>query len=1402
MKNILKLNEILIISLVVLLLISFIFFINIPIYKYFLSIKENLLIDIKEATGFEIKYENISPNIIGKINVFEVVVYNPDGTRLELGDIEITYSIMSFFRRSENLMSFIKKIKLKTLNLRLDKDKSLAQFNNIRNIFGNNQKKKLKIKRLIIEVPKGKINIIDENKSYLFQTDNLKIVFNSDIKIDSFFNIQFLDDEKISLEARFRTKGMVTKEDDIYNTNFDFEFHNFVFGNNKLRIQRFVLESIGQDFTITRKKDALPITFDISRKNGVFFTDIDIENLDVKELFVANKKSFYVPDSLTFKSDMFFDIALKNIGGIFKLNSHHDKMLFLNNFDMDLDINIANDIVYFNRFFINNINKEKYIDLKGFFPLYPKDFDMVLTLKDFEIPKTNINTEIKLNRTGNGLKLKSDYFLINGEDIGQIDISMLDLVNKYEISSLKDFNGYTLNGEIIKRENFFVAQLDHTFSDFSISKIIKAFKEDSQDNIVLNGQISNTFSNDDFQIKKTELYITNGEKKISSFVLAMKNKILFINDLLINTNKEPYIINSWVDFKRKPILANLKLQKNDLNFNIYSRISNNGIGFSLNQRLHAGIDLENNYIYFKANRFKLPFKRSTAELNFDIALDLDNMSINQRKIYVNRVNIFKNEVGRITAKISLWNNKLYIKDFVYKDSSNYIDGDSVHEFDLNNKLFITGKGFFKDDKKEESYSLNYEIEDEKVNAKLYVTHMESEKILSQVKGNLNLRLNIYNKLINPNIDLDIDIADGYINNNPLTAFFIVKKDDKGINIKKGSFQIGQNRISIKNSLITLDEGVNNVNINGAVFLEALQKKFKTNFTLNGKIDNITKENPNIDLDLEISNITLGIMKHSKLKDIEKYEPLKINISSKENTTVIKNYGDKLLYATKNNDNIVIKFYKEDKTVFDGSFKTENGNLDGNIIFSKFPVNAIKRVLLPFIGIDEGLADGRLELKGTIKDPVFYGNLNVYYGIITLPDYLPDPIINITGIINVDESKFIVSNVNAEVKKGLVHGYGELILNGWKLERYVFHINSDMVPAHINNKAVNAKGIGYIKEFILEGRPKNFNFIGDFFIETGDITLASLMGVSKRSKIREVPINVIIDLESGKKIKVNHPIFKGIIAPGQKFRVKFIGEEAKVYLGGSVDLQKGEVNYLSKNFKIEQANFQFFEDEITVNPNVNLKAYYRTKDSRKEPIKIYLTMNNRLIPFETTFSAFPYKSQEEINGLLGLSFAYNTNENDPTEIERDIDPETNLNTLVNTTNYLSNSFIFTPVENRIRNITGLDTFSMDTKIFGNIIKSNTSNIGSTLDLLDGSSLTLGKYLFNELYFESMMSLHKNSTTQEEYFLPFDNENYGLNLQFMLQLELPFFLIGYSFLPKDYTNLLNADHQISLEANFRL
>lgn len=312
-----------------------------------------------------------------------------------------------------------------------------------------------------------------------------------------------------------------------------------------------------------------------------------------------------------------------------------------------------------------------------------------------------------------------------------------------------------------------------------------------------------------------------------------------------------------------------------------------------------------------------------------------------------------------------------------------------------------------------------------------------------------------------------------------------------------------------------------------------------------------------------------------------------------------------------------------------------------------------------------------------------------------------------------------------------------------------------------------------------------------------------MGVNRIKNIKDFPINVYIKFTSGSRVKIIHPLISGILAPNEVLTLKYIGNEATVYLGGKFNIKKGEVNYLNRIFKIEYAEFQFFDDEVKINPNVNLKAYYSTKDNKKDNVKLYMTMNDRLVPFKTKFYSIPVKTQEEISSLLGLPLPQTPNEKDII-VATDITKNQNINPITDTTNYVSNTLLLTPIENKVRKITGLDIFSFNTNIFGNIIKSNVDLSSSTYDLLDETSVTVGKYIFNELYFQSVLSFDKRKTFNDQYFLPIydqnNNQNYGLNLQFMLQIEFPYLSIGYTLLPKEYFNILKTEQEISLEANF--
>lgn len=1403
--------EYLIILIIIFILIFSVLYINISTINYLKSIKNSILIDFTRVTNFNIRYEKISPFIIGRFKIFEVALYDSKGLNLELGNVEIYYSLISLFINNKNPLSILKKIILKNFDLSLYNKNDYENIKNIiyklKQIKKNPNQKSLNIENLLIEIPKGKIHIIDNKREYLLVSDNLKIKFEKNIIIKSDFHVYLIDDDEMLINSKIRTDGEISYHKNQFNSKFITAFENIIFfDDTEIKNQIFQLDITGNNFILKRIEDSLPIVFVIKKNGNNISSDIDIKNLSVKKMFKSEMKNKFFPDLLTLKTNLGINLdSIKQYSGDIILNSYYDRLLFFNKLNFDLNVSLKNRYIFFNNFLINTLNNNgNFIKLDGNLPLYNANYDLLLTINNFLLPLTKINTKISFKKNNDQTNITSSGLSINDVFFNKFHINLIETKENFQIRTIDDLNGYSINGLISKNSNN-TSNLQHKFNNFLISDVFKVFIKNFKKQIFLNGELSNNFTKNEFKIDNTKLNLYRDDIKSSDLNLEYKKSLLYLSYSEINKKNIPLNINSTVNFNKKPLSVLLNFDRNKMKFDISSIISKEKINITVNNDLSIEYNPILNYVNFIANKFKLP--DNDAEFNFNIYYNVKTNSINENIITIKNLKIFKNQSGTLTALLKLNNNKLSFNNINYFDNSNKIEGDIINDIVyLNNNLSIKGDGSLKDESKNELYSINYEINNSNINAKLTTSNMNINKIMqNNISGYINSSFNIKGDIINPDINFDFNISNGKFGKNDLIAYLYFQKINKNLNIKKAVIQINQNRLEIKNaSLQTINNKSQSININGNIFLDGLQKNFKTNFVVTGYTDSLFKDNNFFNIDLLFTNLTLGFREGFNLNKVDKYENQKFSIIKINNIIKVINNGKNIISFEKNNNNFLIKIFKDNNMTLDSSINiSSDKNITSHIKFNKFSINIIHKFLLPFVGIENGLLDGTVNINGKIQRPEFSGNLNLFNGTVLLDNYLPEPIENITGIITAEKNRIIVKNVNGQVKNGLAHGYGEILLNGWKLERYEFHINSGIIPAEIQKGPIDAKGTGYIEDFIIEGRPKNFNFTGYFVVIEADIALESLLGLNKRQKIKSYPINVDINFTTGNNVKIIHPIISGTVNPDEKITLKYIGDEAKIYLGGKVKLKKGEVNYLNKKFTIEEADFQFFEDEFKINPKVNLKAFYRTRDSKRDIIKIYLTMNDRLIPFKTSFYSSPYKSQDDINALLGfpiISSDLADNENNIENFKND-DNKININTLSDTTDYLSNSLIFTPFENRIRKITKLDTFSMETKFLGNIIKSNYETSPNTLDLLDETSLKLGKYISNELYFESMFSFNKRRDYGDLFFLPLNDQNYGLNLQLMLQLELKYFSIGYTFLPKDYYNFYKSSHNISIEAEFK-
>jgi hypothetical protein len=1416
--------DIVLLIILLLLLVSLFFLINVVAFNYFLNFKQKLLSDFKKTTGYTLVYNKLSPGIIGNVKVYKVVINDDEGSRIDLGDLELNYSLIKFIQNKKNPLSIIEKIKLKTLSLKSSREDLFENYQKIKDKLNLNIKKSsgnIEFDNLIIEIRNSDILITDNNNSeYFVNIDNLKITLNKEIKIDCFINSKINYNKIISSSFSVRINGII-KDINLLITDLNFDFQKLEINDFRVKKQSFSLETNGlNDIKFDRINDTLPIKFSIIKKDDELKSNIQLDNLLYKDIFLSAAKE-KIPKYTTLKTNLSYDFTKKLFNGDLFLILPVEKLSFLNNLELFTDLSINNNIFTIKKVSVNNEQKREMLLLNGTYNLNKNDFDIKVKTTDFELPKTNVNTEINLVKNGTNVNINSDYLLLNSVDFGKIDFYMETLKNQINFKTLKDFNGYSLDGTINYDKKYFNIIANHHFKDFTTKPIFQAFFKNNKMEYFINSEIKTNFINNKLFIDETPIKIQDEKKdEFADIKFKYENNILEIKKLdikkynitsnaLLNFNKKPNTISAFVNYKNN---------QDNYDFNINSFFSNGNINLNINNELDAYINLKEQIINVKANQFKLPIQNNKFIFSTDFIFDYNKMSINNSLIEIDNIKIFKDEVGKITTGFNYSNNILALDNFIYSDKSNKITGKISLDMNLTEKFKLNGNGFLKDDNKGESYSLNVKVNDNNLDGKLYVTHIDIRKFYKDnIKGFINARCNFYGNtnnlnLKNINFDLDGDISEGKLAKTDLKGYFSIKKNEEKIFVKKVFLQLDKNRIYVNNSDITFGKDNKKiVNLKGNIYLEALSKLVKTDFSVTGFFTDLNEKGNSLNIDLSFDKITLAYLYDIKITGLEKFEQFKFNLTKNDDTFIFKNYGPKFVYLTQNKDNFVLKFYNKGETVLDSNVQTKNNNYSGNFKFTKFPINSIKRVIINWVGIEDGFLTGEIKLKGKTDYPEFYGKLNLYHGEVSLPDYLQENIVNISGVIIADKNKILVNNVNGMVRNGNAHGYGEVVFNGWNFERYYFKVNSGIVPAKYKYGPIDTKGNVAVEDFIFEGKDQ-FNFIANLYVDQAEVNLAALMGIGGSSdaatgKLPVLPINVYIKFKAGSKVKINYPLAKGSVKQNDEFIVKYIGLEPNVYFGGRINLSKGNLFYLNKTFKLEQCSIQFDENDLRIDPLVNLKASYRLRDSQGTSTNIYLNFNDKLLSFidddKIKFTSSPYKPEEEVKGLLGFSSAVVTstqktdsgsNSSDSTDTSNP-----NIDTVVNTTNYFSNAFLFSPIENSIRRATGLDTFSMNTGLFGNIIKSNSDS--NLLDLMDNSSVSFGKYLSNEIYLGASGSFNKKSVDNNQFFYPLPDKNYGFNLQFMLQVELPYLTLGYSYAPLNYKDFSKADHKVSLEAGFK-
>ena len=186
------------------------------------------------------------------------------------------------------------------------------------------------------------------------------------------------------------------------------------------------------------------------------------------------------------------------------------------------------------------------------------------------------------------------------------------------------------------------------------------------------------------------------------------------------------------------------------------------------------------------------------------------------------------------------------------------------------------------------------------------------------------------------------------------------------------------------------------------------------------------------------------------------------------------------------------------------------------------------------------------------------------------------------------------------------------------------------------------------------------------------------------------------------------------------------------------------------------------------------------------VKIYLDADSPFSKFSPRFSSDPPRADADILAMIGAPL-----------VNRAETQGIGLTAGLVYSDLLGHNWILRPFEQKVRQVLNLDLFSVRTQIVQNLVAQKV--LGTTLNPLDNTSVSLGKYLGNDLFLEMLVSLQQPlapvALVAPGGGLIAASTALQPDLELSLEWATPFFLLDWTFEPQHPETMFLSDNSIS-------
>ena len=476
-------------------------------------------------------------------------------------------------------------------------------------------------------------------------------------------------------------------------------------------------------------------------------------------------------------------------------------------------------------------------------------------------------------------------------------------------------------------------------------------------------------------------------------------------------------------------------------------------------------------------------------------------------------------------------------------------------------------------------------------------------------------------------------------------------------------------------------------------------------------------------------------------------------------------------------------------------------------------------ILPEIGqpgrgfsISDGYVTASLDIRGPLRDPGFYGFARGTAARIQVPfvsqDLRPIPF---TAVFDGDQIRF------GPVPTAVGSGAGT-VAAAFHFERWVPDVFSiDIAVPRESPIPLSMNLTGFLVDGYTAGT-LNVSMEDRMLALTGDLwanhtelgvdldEIGSDVGVPF-ANVRQA-FTVDMTITSGPAVEffypsARFPIVRATPEMGTRIYVSVDSAAGRFSVDSDVRVRSGEVFYFQRSFYIRSGLLTFRVDENNFDPLITTRAEVRDRVAGGPVIVSMVVENEPLRTFTARFESSPPLSQVEIFSLLGQNLVGGPHvARAGAGAEPGIDPAAEgpdpmRAFLVTSSDLIAQFTVVRAVEQQVRNLMGLDMFSVRTQALQNaffmatgVMQPPVDTTGRLGHYFDNTTIFGGRYFGQNIFVQGMLSMRAD----EEGDLEFQPE-IGIDFQGPMISNYNF-RIRWDFSPSSPENWFVNDNSITL------